>query len=473
MARPRAAGRHRAENNLQQTIPANQRTMPTEAAAERIAVLRARLKDKPRSAKLHAKLAQLLYETEGSLSQEEATCLAQKAIDLAPEKPVGYGALANVAIDHKVRMEALQHAVDIESGLLATENKPPTIGIALALVKLLSEPRQEEAKALLKFSCRGQKSIGKASSKHPNRRDLNEEEQKIYNRLCDTLAAFQDPSASDKESLGWIHSKLGSFFRKLEPGEIHRPRSIHHFQSATKVLPSDHALTKKAKFWLTTLGESNVSCARCPEEYIVGMYSSFASQFDDLLVNKLKYKTPSLLRNLVDSTISVDKRGEKWASNAADLGCGTGLSGIAFRSCAKNMVGVDLSPEMVDKARERDCYEDLVVGDVEIILNEERLYDLIFACDVFVYIGDLESIFASTRRSLQSGGLFAFSTEFLEENENEDEGFMLHRSARFAHKRSYIENLAAKYAFNIRAIKTCPIRKNEGKDVKGILVVLS
>ena len=162
MARPRAAGRHRAENNLQQTIPANQRTMPTEAAAERIAVLRARLKDKPRSAKLYAKLAQLLYETEGSLSQEEATSLAQKAIDLAPEKPVGYGALANIAIDHKVRMQALQHAVDIESGLLATENKPPTIGIALALVKLLSEPRQEEAKALLKFSCRGQKSIGKA-----------------------------------------------------------------------------------------------------------------------------------------------------------------------------------------------------------------------------------------------------------------------------------------------------------------------
>ena len=437
--------------------------MPTEAAAEQIAVLRARLKDKPKS----AKLAQLLYETEGSLSQEEAKCLAQKAIDLAPDKPVGYGALANVSIDHKVRMEALQHAVDLEAGLLAAENKSPTIGIALALVKLLSEPRQEEAKALLTSSCRGEKSIGKASSKHPNRRDLNEAEQKIYNRLRHTLAAFQDPSASDKESLGWTHSKLGSFFRKLEPGKIHRPRSVHHFESVTRVLSSDHA-----KFWLTTLGET-ISCTRCPADYIVGMYSSFASQFDDLLVDKLKYKTPSLLRNLVDSTISVDKRGEKWASNAADLGCGTGLSGIAFRSCAKNMVGVDLSPEMVDKARERGCYEDLVVGDVEIILNEERLYDLIFACDVFVYIGDLESIFASTRRSLNTGGLFAFSTEFLVENESEEKGFMLHRSARFAHKRSYIVTLAAKYAFNILAIKTCPIRKNEGKDVKGILVVLS
>ena len=446
--------------------------MPTEAAAEKMAVLRARLKDKPRSAKLHAKLAQLLYETEGSLGQEEATSLAQKAIDLAPSKPVGYATLANVAIDHKVRMESLRHAVDLESGLLAAENKPPTIGIALALVKLLSEPRQEEAKALLTSSCRGEKSIGKASSKHPNRRDLNEAEQNIYNRLRETLAGFQDPNQSDKESLGWVNSKLGSFFRKLEPEEIHRPRSVHHFGSVTSVLSSDHTLSKKAKFWLSTLGETNNSCDRCPEDYIVGMYSSFASQFDDLLVNKLKYRTPSLLRNLVDSTISADKRGEKWASNAADLGCGTGLSGLAFRSCAKRMVGVDLSPEMVDKARERGCYESLFVGDVETILNEENMYDLVFACDVFVYIGDLESLFASTRRSLQSSGLFAFSTEFLEENESEEKGFMLHRSARFAHKRSYIETLAAKYAFNILAIKTCPIRKNEGKDVKGILVVL-
>lgn len=446
--------------------------MPTEAAAEQIGVLRSRLKDKPRSAKLHAKLAQLLYETEGSLGQEEATCLAQKAIDLAPDKPVGYATLANVAIDHKVRMEALRHAVDLESGLLAIENKPPTIGVALALVKLLSEPRQEEAKALLKSSCRGEKSIGKASSKHPNRRDLDETEQSIYDRLRNTLEGF-DPNAKEKESLGWMHSKLGSFFRKLEPGSIHRPRSVHHFQSVTNILSSDHTLSKKANFWLTTLGEANDSCDRCPEDYVVGMYSSFASNFDDLLVNKLKYKTPSLLRDLVDSTISTDKRSQRWASNTADLGCGTGLSGMAFRSCAKNMVGVDLSPEMVDKARERGCYEKLVVGDVETILNEENLYDLVFACDVFVYIGDLESVFASTRRSIITGGLFAFSTEFLEEAQGEEQGFMLHRSARFAHKRSYIETLAAKYAFNILAIKTCPIRKNEGKDVRGILVVLT
>uniref|UniRef100_A0A7S0FUW5 Calmodulin-lysine N-methyltransferase n=1 Tax=Minutocellus polymorphus TaxID=265543 RepID=A0A7S0FUW5_9STRA len=101
------------------------------------------------------------------------------------------------------------------------------------------------------------------------------------------------------------------------------------------------------------------------------------------------------------------------------------------------------------------------------------MYDIIFACDVFVYIGCLNSIFASAKNSLATDGTFAFSTECLEESQAEEKGFILHRSARFAHKRSYIESLATKHGFRIVAIKTCPIRKNEGKDVKGILAVFS
>ena len=137
------------------------------------------------------------------------------------------------------------------------------------------------------------------------------------------------------------------------------------------------------------------------------------------------------------------------------------------------MVGVDLSPEMIEKARERDCYDALTIGDVESILKKENMYDLVFACDCFCYIGDLDSIFVSVKKSIATDGMFAFSTECLEESQGEEKGFILHQSARFAHKRSYIESLATKHGFRILAIKTCPIRKNEGKDVKGILAVLS
>ena len=177
---------------------------------QQISALGVKLKDKPKSAKLHAKLALLIYEAGGPQSQEEATCLAQKAIDLAPDKPVGFAALANVAADHKIRMAALQKAVDVESKHLTSENKPPTIGITLALVKLLSDPREDEAKALRESSRRGGQSIGKASPKHPNRRNLSEKEDNMYHRLREALDVLETSTANEKESLGWIHSKLGS-----------------------------------------------------------------------------------------------------------------------------------------------------------------------------------------------------------------------------------------------------------------------
>ena len=47
-----------------------------------------------------------------------------------------------------------------------------------------------------------------------------------------------------------------------------------------------------------------------------------------------------------------------------DLGCGTGLSGQAASSVCGNLVGVDLSPAMVGRAKDKRLYRRLLVGDV-------------------------------------------------------------------------------------------------------------
>ena len=82
-----------------------------------------------------------------------------------------------------------------------------------------------------------------------------------------------------------------------------------------------------------------------------------------------------------------------------DLGCGSGLSGEEFRTCVGHLTGVDLNPEMAKEARDRGCYDRIVVGDADYhegILykdddGEENVgiwdYDFIFACDLFAYIG--------------------------------------------------------------------------------------
>ena len=47
-----------------------------------------------------------------------------------------------------------------------------------------------------------------------------------------------------------------------------------------------------------------------------------------------------------------------------DLGCGTGLMGPLLRPHTGCLCGVDLSQGMVQKARERGCYDELDVGEL-------------------------------------------------------------------------------------------------------------
>jgi predicted TPR repeat methyltransferase len=144
---------------------------------------------------------------------------------------------------------------------------------------------------------------------------------------------------------------------------------------------------------------------------------------------------------------------------------------------------------MAKEARNRGCYDRIVVGDAECILLECQEqenagcleYDFIFACDLFAYIGDLSKIFFTARKCLENrGGTFAFSAEVVNESleesfkDDDDEGFVMQSCARFAHKRWYIRTLAEKFAFETLSCKESTVlRKHGEKDVLGALIVLS
>ena len=213
-----------------------------------------------------------------------------------------------------------------------------------------------------------------------------------------------------------------------------------------------------------------------------------------------RYDLPSNLRKLVDQVVTETPFPSRnpdiaWAKSGADLGSGTGCSGLAFRSCCRNLVGVDLSPEMVDCSRERGCYDELVIGNVECVLRKQpkqgkrcknpthgalssRKFDLIFACNVFVYIKDLRNVFDDIRQILNDGGIFAFSAEFLEESDKDaepDKHYALQSCARYAHKRSYLEKSAQEWGFETKRFEptTIPLRQHNGINVFGVLVVLT
>lgn len=202
------------------------------------------------------------------------------------------------------------------------------------------------------------------------RREFNQNEKAIYDKMVNAIkTAFNTTTTT---ALGQSHYHLGTLFRKMNPLAVNQPRARHHFGLASQLLPESHRFRQLATFWLATLidntctnnDHSSQLLSKCPPEYIVGLYSTFAQRFDELLVTKLSYQTLTLLKRLVKESWQHASPDQKWARRAADLGCGTGFSGMAFRETCQYLVGVDLSSEMIENAREKKIYDDLVVGDV-------------------------------------------------------------------------------------------------------------
>ena len=481
--------------------------------------LLALLKTKPRNAKLMANISFLYLEKDKDCKTNQnsnneyrlkAISWAKKSITRAPEKPYGYAALSEASYDRKERIMALTKLVNFSSSNM---NKP--YSYAVSLFRLLLENRSIDVDV----------AEGKHRSNQRKRNNLNEYEHEIYNNLLNELVKLnqllsESDSKPDGKNIFFIFKieySLAMLFRRLNPPNVHRPRSQNHFNNVITASQNIctinfcsavdckeiNSFAQKSKFWLATfqisdnlLNESNGTnerndlstsykddVHRCPDEYIISLYSNFAPKFDQLLVSKLKYKTPSLIRSLVDSTIVKDIFLEKtWSTCCVDLGCGTGLSGLAFRDCTEFLIGVDLSQDMIDVANKNhpSCYDQFLVNNVETAIdtlascaNWEQNIDLVIACDVFVYIGDLRIVFESIRKHLVSTkGRFAFSTELLHEDDKAH-GYVLQSSGRFSHKKSYLEKLVKSIGFSSEAIKICAIRKNAGKDVMGVLMVLS
>eukprot|EP00938_MAST-03A_sp_MAST-3A-sp1_P006371 g6371.t1 len=256
--------------------------------------------------------------------------------------------------------------------------------------------------------------------------------------------------------------------------------ALRNFQEVAKrceTLPSLKDLGEIARYKVAALGnkaKDNETIARAPESYIKRLYDSFASTFDETLVKKLAYRTPTEISSLIGTLNLSFKRG-------CDLGCGTGLSGLALRRfVSDSLVGVDLSTSMVELAKKRGIYEELHVSEiVSFLKNSSTCFDLIVSCDVFVYLGDLDDTFQQVSKSLSSNGVFAFSTEQqIQCGGDKDEcsctsPYILDITKRFKHCSEYVLKLSKTHGFAlIRCLRGRIIRKQGKSNVKGDIFLL-
>ena len=83
-----------------------------------------------------------------------------------------------------------------------------------------------------------------------------------------------------------------------------------------------------------------------------------------------------------------------------DIGCGTGGAGAWLKDYARNLVGVDLSENMVTLARKKMIYQELHVQPFSTYLqSSSKTFDLVVAADVLSYLGDLNKSFEEVRDS--------------------------------------------------------------------------
>ena len=122
-------------------------------------------------------------------------------------------------------------------------------------------------------------------------------------------------------------------------------------------LGADPADSQGAAARLALIGRGDAPPS-LPAAYVARLFDQYAPRFEAHLTGTLGYRAPALIAE----AMSAAAPGRRFAS-ALDIGCGDGLMGEALRDRVDHLTGVDLSPAMIAKARERGGYDALVVGD--------------------------------------------------------------------------------------------------------------
>ncbi len=273
-------------------------------------------------------------------------------------------------------------------------------------------------------------------------------------RPNDAIQYFQEALKKDPNHFA-SHNNLGSIYLKAEDYK----NAAWHYRQALKLQPDNKEIT----YILNAIDQKKIP-KTAPKEYIQSLFDQYAAYFDKHLIEILHYKVPELLYKSIEQETKIKKH--SW--NILDLGCGTGLCGEKFRPIAKKLIGIDLSEKMIEVAKRKNIYDELHVSDIHQALQKQQDLDLIIAGDTFVYIGDLAKTFSDCKNALRESGLLAFTIE-----KTTQYPYELQKSARFAHGKKYIEELAKQNNFKIQQCNNIVLRKQRNKSIEGYLYVLA
>ncbi|WP_457419437.1 tetratricopeptide repeat protein [Roseateles sp. P5_E7] len=205
---------------------------------------------------------------------------------------------------------------------------------------------------------------------------------------------------------------------------------------------------------------------RAPDDYVSSLFDAFSVSFDERLAF-LEYRAPGLVGELLQR-LEPEARADL---AVLDAGCGTGLCAPLLAPYARELIGVDLSAGMLDKARARGGYQELVKAElVAYLLAQPARFDIVVSADTLCYFGRIDAAVAAAAQALRPGGRLIFTVEALSGEPLEPAGYRLLANGRYAHERSYVETCLAGAGLETSALESVVLRREVGEPVTGWLV---
>lgn len=378
---------------------------------------------------------------------EEALNCYQKVQQINSDSFLAKVNIANVYLEQENYEQA---AIYAEQAL--SEDSQNYMGLNILGTALLEQEKYDEALTILQQALK-----------------QNNQDAWLYNYLS---RCYQQKSMIEEAvKCGWQAIKLA-------PNDESHHINFGYMLYELSLDSEDEIIKKYAMRWLedypqnkmaTHMGKAilNQSIPECAnEEYIKEIFDIFAESFEKVLKD-LEYQTPQIMAQFLSKIYGEDSHPKL---HILDAGCGTGLCGKFLKSYARffGLDGVDLSAQMLKKAKAKKVYNHLYCNDIISFLQKKKSsYDLIVSADVLTYFGRLDSFFEQVQKSLKKHGriLFSFTA-----NEEDEKDYVLHKSGRYKHNQKYVENLLQKYGFDIEKEEYCCLRKEAEQEVKGYII---
>ena len=153
-----------------------------------------------------------------------------------------------------------------------------------------------------------------------------------------------------------------------------------------------------------------------------------------------------------------------YKGNLLDLGCGTGLAALKLKTSDSLWTGVDISSKMLQKAKQKGLYSELVQSDVTAYLKQNKQkFDTVLCLDVIEYMQNIDELIG-----------FIFPSNLVLSFEEAPQGvetYHICATGRYQHNPQYVEKICLGAGYQHISKHTLILRKENGTDIQGWLFI--